>query len=88
VLSAAGRILRRLLVTLEPLPVDAEARLVGTDGKVSWRGRLPQSPGAPTVLHVPPGVLVTGACSVEIFTPATGAVLHRFPFSVGADSPR
>jgi hypothetical protein len=84
----AGEGAALLLVTLEPLPPGAEARLLGTSGKVLWKGALPQSPGASTVLHVPPGVLVTGACSVEIFTPATGAVIHRFPFSVGANSPR
>ena len=84
----AGEGAALLLVTLEPLPAGAEARLLGTDGKLLWQGPLPQSPGASTVLHVPPGILVPGICAVEIFTPATGAVLHRFPFAVGTDSPR
>ncbi len=84
----AGEGAALLLVTLEPLPPGAEAHLLGADGKALWSGPLPQSPGAATVLHVPPGILVPGACSVEVISPATGAVLHRFPFSVGADSPR
>jgi hypothetical protein len=84
----AGEGAALLLVTLEPLPPGAEARLLGASGKVLWKGPLPQSPGTSTVLHVPPGILVPGICAVELFTPATGTVLHRFPFSVGADSPR
>ena len=84
----AGEGAALLLVTLEPLPPGAEARLLGANGKVFWTGPLPQSPGASAVLNVPPGVLVPGAYSVEVFAPATGAVLHRFPFSVTAHSPR
>lgn len=84
----AGEGAALLLVTLEPLPPGAEAHLRGTHGKVIWTGLLPQSSGAPSVLHVPPGILVPGACSVEVFIPTTGAVLYRFPFSVSPDSPR
>jgi hypothetical protein len=84
----AGESAALLLVTLEPIPSGAEARLLGADGKALWTGPLPESLGASTVLHVPPGILVPGACSVEVFSPATGAVIHRFPFSVTAHSPR
>jgi hypothetical protein len=84
----AGESAALLLVTLEPMPSGAEARLLGADGKALWTGPLPESLGASTVLHVPPGILVPGACSVEVFSPATGAVIHRFPFSVTAHSPR
>ena len=84
----AGEGAALLLVTIEPLPPGTEARLLGADGKVLWQGPLPQSPGASTILHVPPGILVSGTCSVEVFSPATGSLFHRFPFAVGADSPR
>lgn len=78
----SGEAAALLLTTLEPLPEGVVARLTGPSGREVWRGPLPSSDGAPSLLQVPPGLLPPGPASVDLLDPATGALLLRFPFVI------